>query len=147
MVLFGDQTAKIYEVQDDGYSIPYRVSIADYWAGEAKVGLLRPNHIWMYYDTLNGGLPIEVLPQTGTLNGEILELEMNQELTFGRFEGTELIERTIIANMHFFRVRMDRATEMISFEVEQTMNGYFLINFTQSLPQYVFINETVVRFY
>jgi len=152
LVLIGETNIGIYETFQNGWTIPHGVNLGQGWnafgvpSGSERVALLDYTRTtWgttdAWFDTINGQAPLNfasrmvytrtrfgLMPFHGLLTGS-----SGEEFTFARWEGTNFVQRTYVADRRFFTLPSNdmssRQGIRANYSIERTPNGYFEINF------------------
>ena len=153
LVLIGVDRATARQVVHNGYTIPYYVDFGIRLEQNSKVGLSSEGYSGSYtwYETINGKPPYDFSSrmvytrQSYSLmqTHGVFNLEKNEQISFGRFIGTEFRENTFVADKRFFTSRIAN----LDLNVERTMDGYFLLNIPNSTNGYYYIDCLNTRWY
>ncbi|MCL2628243.1 MAG: hypothetical protein FWD44_06075 [Oscillospiraceae bacterium] len=151
-VLIGIRNIAIYEVFDEGWTIPVGFDFWDETRGytggwlksSARSELLDYNRgnivnwVNQKFEEINGRAPsnyVNRMIYTGyeynlaSTHG-VLSASKNEEFTFSWMYGTEWVERTYVADKRFYLLPVsDWVAIQANYEVVETRNGYFEVNF------------------
>lgn len=153
LVLIGETNIGVYATFHNGWTIPYGVNLGQgvnafgVPSGGERVALLGYDRdswgerVDAWFDTINGQPPLNfdyrmvytrrsygLMPFHGLLTGSY-----GEEFTFARWESTDFVERTYVADRRFFTMTPSTlgSDQMIPafYEIVTTYDGYFEVVF------------------
>ena len=146
LVVVGWDSIAARNVVHDGYTIPYRVEFGIELTRDSEICINSDPQYSNYeewYETVNGEAPYNYASRmlytaqywSMMQTVGILTAQKYEEFSFGRFRGTDFVERTVIADQRFFTFEA-RDGQLIDIEIERTTNGYFKIDFSETPTGY-----------
>ena len=160
LVLIGITSINMHEIILGGYAIPSIATLRE----DAQMNDTITIGTIFQAETLNEGPPALYVNRMFYTGGRnfltggaspprlvgLLTGSLNEEFTFGRWQGTNWVEYTLTANSKFFTYPSSaqrRANYHANFEVVRTLNGYFEIDFLIPPHGYFFISsDRIVEF-